>query len=261
MRCRRLSRRPVATGIASADYACARRPRTCGQRRLSGDRRRAPIAARAARRGGDHRGDALRRTPPHRKTWRSRSIPRVICWAAHRSASPAPTRPPSFPATTSLPRTRPARRSSTCAATRSSPSRRSACRSSAATNPTSRCARSPRGGPTTGRRVRQACCSPMRSARRNESWPGLPTHSVRCPARCIATAPSSASTPRTMLPALRCPDAPGGRSTGGTAFGDALILAPPSAQGSTWMRRFRPLPHRLRLRLDGDPRHPPPPKP
>ena len=103
LRCRRFSRRPVAAGIASADNACARRPRTCGQRHLSG---RPTKASRCCARGSAPTRPSRRCATANAaasEAWRSPSIPRAMCSAARRSASPAPTRPPSFPATTSLP--------------------------------------------------------------------------------------------------------------------------------------------------------------
>ena len=42
-----------------------------------------------------------------------------------------------------------------------------------------------------------------------------------------------------------------------TDWSQALVLAPPSARGCRWMRRFEPYQHRLRIGLDGDARSAP----
>ena len=52
-------------------------------------------------------------------------------------------------------------------------------------------------------------------------------------------------------------DHPRGRPTAPT-WKRAIVIAPPSADGSPWARRFGAAVHRVRLGLDGDPRHAPP---
>ena len=169
----------------------------------------------------------------------SRSIRPGTSSARPRSGSSIAARSGSSRATTRPSPTRPARRSSRSAATPSSPSRPSACRSTAgraqaevldgdqrlvAGQPGGR-----QGQPALRLRPRQGAAAARRA--RPEHRPDL--HSRR------GGAAQRESTARPASPCRRRPTSRHGRTARPTGP-RAIVLAPPSADGSPWARRFGP---------------------
>ena len=241
---RRLLHRPVAAGRSRRHHARARRPRAARPRplpRRGAGRRRAAHAPR--RRSTCRRCPTARRSTTTASRCRLHPAGHVLgsaqvrlehggrVWVAsgdYYVAGAAPMRART---------TRPARRSSRCAATASSPNRPSACRSTAGSRRRELFAddrrlvarqrrRRPRQ-PAAGLQLRQGAAHPdrrrpldradRRARRGRAAEPRLPRRRRR---RCRDDADRR---PRSRT--RRC-------------FARALVVAPPSAQGSTWTRRF-----------------------
>ena len=135
--------------------------------------------------------------------------------------------------------TPPARRSSRCAATASSPSRPSACRSTAGGR-SARCSpTSTPGGAATPQPGAPACCSATASARRSACSPAstrrigpIVVHGA------VETLNQAYRDAGVALPPTQ--RAARGRRTRPTLRG-ALVVAPPSVQGSPWLQALRRL--------------------
>ena len=163
--------------------------------------------------------------------------PRATCSGPRRSGWKPGARSGSCPATTSARRIRPARRSRWCPATCSSPRPRSACPSTAGTSPAAWSSRSWPGGTATGRPGMASVlfCYAMGKAQR------ILGELARLTDRHGPRARRGGEPDRAVPGGRRVPAAhpAGGGERRGESFAGELVLAPPGAGGSTWMRRFK----------------------